>query len=126
MDLKTTKNRVKDKEQLADAIKLADAFIKTLEDGKAEDIIKIDLAGKADFAHFMIIASGRSSKHISSLAEDIEHTAEDMELYVAHTEGQNTGEWVLIDAIDVVVHLFKPETRANYDLERMWGFEVKS
>lgn len=124
MELDRTKARKK-KTSASESEKLRDLIIECLEDGKAEDIVEIDLEGKADFAHFMIIASGRSSRHISSLADDVEKTSKQFGLHDTHSEGAERGEWVLVDAIDVVVHLFKPETRTTYDLEKMWGFEVK-
>ena len=123
MKLDRSKTRKKaNKISAADALR--DAIVTCLEDGKAENIVQIDLTGKADFAHYMIIASGRSSRHISSLADDVEKASKNLGVQDSHIEGAERGEWVLIDAIDVVVHLFKPETRTTYDLEKMWGFEV--
>jgi ribosome-associated protein len=124
MKVKRTKSRKKTA-GLSQADQLKELIIKSLEDDKAEDIVVIDLAGKADFAHYMIIASGRSSRHITSVADSLVDNVQDFGIHDVHTEGAEKGEWVLIDAIDVVVHLFKPENRTTYDLERMWGFEVK-
>lgn len=105
--------------------KLKKAVVKALKDDKAVDVVSIDLEGKADFAHYMIIATGRSSRHITSLADKIADQLLASGLANVNVEGSEKGEWVLIDGFDIVVHLFKEDTRATYDLESMWGFEVK-
>jgi nicotinate-nucleotide adenylyltransferase len=92
-------------------------IIDSLEDGKAEDIVTIDLAGKTTIADYMVIASGRSARQVTSLTEHLER---DLPVRVA-VEGKTLGEWVLLDAGDVIVHIFRPETRAHYNLEKMWG-----
>jgi nicotinate-nucleotide adenylyltransferase len=93
--------------------------LETLEDGKAEDIVTIDLAGKTTIADQMVIASGRSSRQVLALTERLE------EALARHArisiEGKTQGDWVLIDAGDVIVHLFQPEIRTHYNLEKMWG-----
>src|SRR5205823_2407637 len=91
--------------------------IGSLEDGKAEDIVTIDLAGKTTFADYMVVASGRSARQVVSLTE---HLEKDLPGHVA-VEGKSQGDWVLIDAGDVIVHIFRPEIRAYYNLEKMWG-----
>lgn len=91
-----------------------------LDADKAEDITRIDLAGKSSIADYMVIASGRSSRQVSAMADHLAEKLKGLGLY-ASVEGQNTGDWVLIDAGDVVVHLFRPEVRAFYNLEKMWG-----
>jgi ribosome-associated protein len=88
---------------------------------KAEDSVTIDLTGKSSIADFMVVASGRSQRHVASIAE---HVVKDVaKAGVAHVrvEGLRQGDWVLIDAGDVVVHLFRPEIRAHYNLEKMWS-----
>ncbi len=117
---KTRKKKV----ELSHADQLKEIVIKSLKDDKAEDVVEINLEGKADFAHYMIIASGRSSRHINSIADNLVDHVQDFGVHDVHVEGAEKGEWVLIDAIDVVVHVFKPENRTTYDLERMWGFQV--
>lgn len=91
-------------------------------DGKAEDLVTIDLTGKTDIADYMIIASGRSSKHTSSLAEilarDLKIQGFDKKMSI---EGTANGEWVLLDLGDIIVHIFKPEIRQLYNLEKMWS-----
>lgn len=100
------------------------AFIKdALEADKVEDISVIDLEGKADFAYFVVVATGRSSKHISSVAEKLADSLNEYGLESVGIEGQATGDWVLLDAYDVIVHLFRQEVRENYQLEKMWDFD---
>jgi len=91
----------------------------TLEDGKAEDIVTIELAGKTTIADQMVIASGRSARQVVALAEHLDEVlSPHMRISV---EGKTQGDWVLIDASDVIVHLFRPEIRAYYNLEKLWG-----
>lgn len=94
---------------------------KTLDDGKAEDIVTIDLRGKTDLADFMVVASGRSQRHVSTLAGHIQKALHDAHYEHAHAEGEQQGDWVLVDTIDVIVHIFRPEVREHYHLEKMWG-----
>ena len=103
--------------QLLPAPELLRRIIDSLEDGKAEEIVTIDLAGKTTMADYMVIASGRSSRQVTSLTEHLER---DLPGRVA-VEGKAQGEWVLLDAGDVIVHIFKPEIRTHYNLEKMWG-----
>ncbi|HXE28078.1 MAG TPA: ribosome silencing factor [Stellaceae bacterium] len=94
---------------------------KLLDDGKAEDIATIDLQGKSDIADFMLIATGRSQRQVMALAQRLTEGLKEAGCKHVAVEGMRHGEWVLIDAGDVVVHLFRPETRAYYNLEKMWG-----
>ena len=97
-------------------------IIASLEDGKAEDIVTIDLAGKTLIADYMVVASGRSARQVVSLAE---HLSEALpKKWRASIEGKAQGDWVLIDAGDVIVHIFRPETRLHYNLEKMWGSDL--
>ncbi|MBN8186850.1 ribosome silencing factor [Salipiger thiooxidans] len=94
--------------------------LKILDDNKAEDVVQIDLRGKTSVCDHMVICSGRSSRQVVSIADKV---AEDLkhELGVlSKSEGQETGDWVLIDTGDVVVHVFRPEVREFYQLEKMW------
>ena len=91
----------------------------TLEDGKAEDIVTIDLAGKTTIADHMVIASGRSTRQVVALTEHLDEALSRRTR--VSIEGKTQGDWVLIDAGDVIVHLFRPEIRAYYNLEKMWG-----
>ena len=91
-----------------------------LEDGKADDIVTIDLAGRATFADFMAVASGRSDRQIRALCEKLVSKVKSLRKSPPGVEGMPHGDWVLIDAGDVIVHLFRPEVRALYKLEKMW------
>lgn len=97
----------------------------SLEDGKAFDIVSIDLHGKSDIADTMIIASGTSTKHTSFLAQHlIEALKGENPSAVRSVEGLNDGNWVLVDAGDVIVHIFRPEVRDVYNLEKMWAMAL--
>ena len=95
----------------------------TLDDDQAESPTVIPLAGKADFADYMVIASGSSARKVGAMAEHIVEKLKKMGLRDLRTEGQSGGDWVLIDAGDVVVHLFRPEVREYYALEKLWEAE---
>ncbi len=92
-----------------------------LEDGKAEEVVVIDLAGKSSIADHMIIATGRSQRQVAALAERLAAALREAGHRKPATEGQRLGDWVLIDAGDLIVHLFRPEVRGFYNLEKMWG-----
>jgi ribosome-associated protein len=92
-----------------------------LEDMKAEDIVTIDLTGKTSIADTMVVASGRSSRHVGSLADNVLKDLDEAGLPDARVEGMPHCDWVLIDAGDVVVHIFRPEIRGFYNLEKMWA-----
>ncbi|MBV8777932.1 MAG: ribosome silencing factor [Alphaproteobacteria bacterium] len=94
-------------------------IVQRLEDGKAEDIVTIDLAGKTLIADYMVIASGRSARQVTALTDHLLDMLP--KKFRASVEGKAQGDWVLIDAGDVIVHLFRPEIRAHYNLEKMWG-----
>jgi ribosome silencing factor RsfS/YbeB/iojap len=99
---------------------LKELIIKSLDSDKAEDIAVIDLAGKADFADFVIIASGLSGRHTQALADKLIFSLKHNGVEYINIEGQDTGNWILIDLVSIVVHLFKPEIRAHYALEKIW------
>lgn len=92
-----------------------------LEDMKAEEEVHIDLSGKTSLADTMIIASGRSSRHVSSIAEKVMEALKQSGMNQVRVEGMPACDWVLIDAGDVILHLFRPEVRSFYNLEKMWG-----
>jgi ribosome silencing factor RsfS/YbeB/iojap/nicotinate (nicotinamide) nucleotide adenylyltransferase len=97
-------------------------ILASLEDGKAEEIVTIDLTGKTLIADYMVVASGRSARQVVALAE---HLVEALpRKWRVSIEGKAQGDWVLIDAGDVIVHLFRPEIRAYYNLEKMWGSDL--
>lgn len=92
-----------------------------LEDRKAEDVVVIDLAGKSTIADYMIVATGQSSRQVTALAEHLLKAIKGQGLIGIIPEGARQGDWVLIDAGDVIIHLFRPEVREFYNLEKMWG-----
>ena len=96
-------------------------IIKTLDSNKALDIVTIDLENKSSIADFMIIASGTSSRHIQALSEQVLEKFKINGIKNCQIEGKESGDWKLIDGIDVVVHIFNPEKRKFYDLEKMWS-----
>jgi ribosome-associated protein len=91
-----------------------------LDDAKAEDIVSIDLHGKTSLADAMIIATGRSNTHVGAIAERLIGALKGT-LRVPRVEGLQTCDWVLVDAADIIVHIFRPEVRQFYNLEKMWG-----
>ena len=95
-------------------------ILKSLEDDKAEDIVQIDLRGKTEIGDYMVICSGRSTRQVSAISEKLAQKIKDDYGIVAKTEGKDTGDWVLIDTGDVIVHIFRPEVREFYQLEKMW------
>jgi nicotinate-nucleotide adenylyltransferase len=101
---------------------ILDLVLKTLDDGKAEDIVTIDLTGKTTIADYMVIASARSGRQLAALTEHLDAALSP--LVRLSIEGKGGADWVLIDASDVIVHLFRPEIRAYYNLEKMWGADL--
>jgi ribosome-associated protein len=99
-------------------------IVGSLEDDKAEDVVTLDLAGKASFCDRMIIATGLADRQISAMATHLEQKLHEAGLKRVQTEGAGTSDWVLIDAGDIVVHLFKPDARTLYALEKMWGADL--
>lgn len=94
-----------------------------LEDMKAEDLVEIDLAGKTSIADAMIIASGRSDRHVGAIADRVLRGLKDNGFGPVRAEGLPACDWVLIDAGDVIIHIFRPEVRSFYNLEKMWGVD---
>jgi ribosome-associated protein len=103
-----------------EAKKLKELVVKSLDSDKAENIVVIDLAGKADFADFVIIASGLSGRHTQALADKLTFSLKHNGVEYINIEGQEAGNWILIDLVSIVVHLFKPEVREHYDIEKIW------
>jgi ribosome-associated protein len=95
-----------------------------LDDDKAEDIISIDLAGKSSIADYMVIATGRSARQLNAMAQHLDEKLTKSGVRKVSIEGLTQGEWVLLDGGDVIVHLFKPEVRSFYNLEKMWGADL--
>ena len=98
---------------------------KVLDENKADDVVMMDLRGKTSLASFMVVASGTSQRHVASLAEKVQMALK-AEGFTSSVEGEEKADWVLIDAFDVIVHIFKPEVRDFYSIEKMWQAVVKS
>ncbi|KAA0687158.1 ribosome silencing factor [Azospirillum brasilense] len=96
----------------------------SLDDDQAEDVVVIDLAGKTSFADYMIVASGRNTRHIAAMAVKLADRMKQAGLRGVETEGLNQCDWVLVDAGDVIIHLFRPEVRTFYNIEKMWGLDT--
>lgn len=101
-------------------------ILTSLEDDKAEEIVKIDLRGKSEMADWMVIASGRSSRQVSAIADHLTDKLKQEFGRLSKVEGKEAGDWVLIDAGDVIVHVFRPEVREFYQLEKMWLSPAKA
>ena len=100
---------------------LKQIVVKTLDTNKAQDIISINLKDKSSMADYMIIASGTSSRHIQSLSEQVLEKLKDNGINDSKIEGKDSNEWKLVDGIDLIVHIFHPEKRKFYELEKMWS-----
>ena len=100
---------------------LKNIIVKTLDINKAQNIISIDLKDKSSMADYMIIASGTSSRHIQSLSEQVLGKFKDKGVNNSKIEGKESSEWKLVDGIDIIVHIFHPEKRKFYELEKMWS-----
>ena len=96
------------------------AILASVDDDKAEEIVQIDLRGRSDVADYMVICSGRSTRQVASIAEKLADKLRQEFGIAAKMEGKETADWVLIDAGDVIVHVFRPEVREFYQLEKMW------
>ena len=107
--------------RIDDANPVVELVLTSLDDDKAHNIVSIPLAGKSSIADHMIIASGSSSRQLSAMADHLERRLKDSGRRPMGTEGVDSGDWILIDVGDVIVHLFRPEVREFYQLEKMWG-----
>jgi ribosome-associated protein len=99
---------------------LLETVLSSLNDDKAEDIVQIDLRGKTEIGDYMIVCSGRSTRQVSAISERLAQRVKDEFAHTVRIEGKDTGDWVLIDTGDVIVHVFRPEVREFYQLEKMW------
>ncbi|MCD2182632.1 ribosome silencing factor [Rhizobium sp. GN54] len=97
------------------------AVLASLEDSRAEDIVSIDIAGKSALGDYMVVASGRSSRHVAAICDHLITDLKDEGFGSARVEGLETGDWVLIDTGDIIVHVFRPEIREFYNIEKMWA-----
>ena len=106
----------------ADPDKLLAVVLESLDDDQAQDVVTIPLEGKSSIADYMIVASGRSTRQVAAIATKLAERLKNGGFGAPRIEGLPAADWVLIDAGDVIVHLFRPEVRSFYNLERMWGF----
>ncbi|MBS0564379.1 MAG: ribosome silencing factor [Proteobacteria bacterium] len=95
-------------------------ILSSLDDDKAENVVTIDLRGRSSVADFMVVCSGRSSRQVTAIAEKLVQRLKDEMGRNSKIEGKDQGDWVLIDTADVIVHVFRPEVREFYQLEKMW------
>jgi ribosome-associated protein len=103
-----------------DADETLNLILSRLEDMKAEETVTIDLRGKSSFSDYMIVTSGRANRHVGAIAENVMKGLSEVGIKSVHVEGMQNSDWVLIDSGDVIVHVFRPEVREFYNLEKMW------
>lgn len=103
-----------------DADKTLNLILSRLDDMKAEETVTIDLRGKSAFSDYMIVTSGRANRHVGAIAENVAKSLKENGIKSLHIEGLPNCDWVLIDSGDVIVHVFRPEVREFYNLERLW------
>lgn len=96
------------------------AVLSSLDEDKAEDVVQIDLRGKTAIGDHMVVCSGRSSRQVSAISEKLVERLKAEFGHMSRIEGKNTGDWVLVDTGDIIVHIFRPEVREFYQLEKMW------
>ncbi len=111
------------KQTPASATLLAD-IVKWLDDAKAEDIVTIPLEGKSSLGDYMVVATGRTDRHVGAIADQLQQKLKERGETRARVEGQPTCDWVLIDTGDIIVHVFRPEVREFYNLEKMWQADL--
>jgi ribosome-associated protein len=103
------------------AAQTLELVLASLEDSKAEDIVTINIAGKSALGDYMIVVSGRSTRHVVAICDHLITDLKDEKLGSPRVEGQETGDWVLIDTGDIIIHVFRPEIREFYNIEKMWA-----
>ena len=116
----TAEEAVIPRKPASSATRLLALLQKSLSDDKAEEIVTIDLAGKSNMADYMLVASGRSTRHVAALADHLVEKLRETGRRNVSIEGKAQGDWVLVDAGEVIVHVFRPEVRTFYQLEKMW------
>jgi len=105
------------------AEKIAELVLARLDDDKAEDVVVIDLMGKSPLADTIIVASGRSARHVAALADHVQRSLKEGGFGKVQVEGLPQADWVLIDVGDVIIHIFRPEVRSFYQLEKIWSVD---
>lgn len=103
-----------------DADETLNLILSRLDDMKAEETVTIDLRGKSSITDYMIVTSGRANRHVGAIAENVAKSLKENGIAAPHVEGLTACDWVLIDSGDVIVHVFRPEVREFYNLEKMW------
>ena len=103
--------------------KMIDVVLQSLEDAKAEETVAIDIAGKSSLADHMVVTSGRSNRHVSAVADQVVKALRENGFHKPRVEGLPHADWVLVDGGDVIVHIFRPEVREFYNIEKMWQAE---
>ncbi len=103
-----------------DASPALNAVLASLDDSKAENIVSIDIQGKSSLGDYMVVASGRSHRHVAAVADNLIKALKEAGLGTARVEGLSGADWVLIDAGDIIIHVFRPEVREFYNIEKMW------
>ncbi len=98
----------------------------SLDDDQAQNIVTIDLEGKSSIAAYMVVASGRSTRHVSAIADHILERLKQAGHKAIHTEGRDNADWILIDIFDVIIHIFRPEVREFYTIEKMWAADLET
>ena len=121
----TSENMTSDKNKTLDPEKLCKDVVAFLEEGKAKNVVAIDLSDKSTLGDYMIIASGTSSRFLSSMADRLKEMLHKKGISPVYIEGLEQCEWVLIDAMSVIIHIFQPEVRERYSLEDMWSIDIK-
>jgi len=106
--------------------KMLDIVLHSLDDAKAEDTVAIDIAGKSSLADHMVVTSGRSNRHVSAVADQVVKALRDNGFGKPRIEGLPHADWVLVDGGDVIVHIFRPEVREFYNIEKMWQADFAS
>lgn len=102
------------------SMSMLDLVMNSLQDDKAEDIVTIELQGKSQMADHMVVATGRSTRQVSAISEKLADNLKQNMGVIARMEGKGAGDWVLIDAGDIIIHIFRPEVREFYQLEKLW------
>ncbi len=124
--MKTGELKIATREQTpptsAELLKLVE---QSLGDDKAEEVVVIDIEGKSSIADYLVVASGNSPRHVGAIAEHLREKMKKLGIQGVSVEGQAQGDWVLLDGGDIVVHLFRPEVRAFYNLEKIWGITTE-
>ncbi len=122
---KTTPKKAPARKRASAETTLLSRILKSLDDDKAEEIVTIDLDGRSSLADAFIIANGRSARHVASIAEHLARRLKEAGYGTRPVDGAAQGDWALVDAGDVIVHIFRPEVRDYYDLEGMWSVEKR-